>query len=240
MKESGNHLRQSVSIYDLRDPTRAQRFFLTAGIAACVGVAWWLLFGEVISGIATRITSAAPAADPIRRLLLALALTIYFIRLLFTQFVFLRRAIRWGEAITITIWVAFIYLLLSLTARANTHPAGLVTTTGIALFLLGSWMNSWSEYQRHRWKQRPENHGRLYTAGLFRFCRHPNYFGDLIAFSGLALIAGRWITGIIPAIILVGFVFVNIPMLDAHLADRYGEEFITWARRTRKLIPFVY
>jgi steroid 5-alpha reductase family enzyme len=90
------------------------------------------------------------------------------------------------------------------------------------------------------WKQQPENRGHLYTAGLFRLCRHPNYLGDLISFSGLALIAGRWVAGVIPAIMLLGFVFVNIPMLDAHLADRYGANFVAYARRTRKLLPYLY
>ena len=39
---------------------------------------------------------------------------------------------------------------------------------------------------------------------------------------------------------LAGFVFVNIPILDAHLHDHYGAAFEEYARRTRKLIPFVY
>jgi protein-S-isoprenylcysteine O-methyltransferase Ste14 len=39
---------------------------------------------------------------------------------------------------------------------------------------------------------------------------------------------------------LLGFVFANIPMLDAHLADRYGAEFAAYARRTRKLFPYFY
>jgi protein-S-isoprenylcysteine O-methyltransferase Ste14 len=37
-----------------------------------------------------------------------------------------------------------------------------------------------------------------------------------------------------------GFVFVNIPVLDAHLHDHYGSAFDEYAQRTRKLIPFVY
>ena len=39
---------------------------------------------------------------------------------------------------------------------------------------------------------------------------------------------------------LAGFVFVNIPVLDSHLHDHYGGAFDDYARRTRKLIPFVY
>jgi steroid 5-alpha reductase family enzyme len=111
---------------------------------------------------------------------------------------------------------------------------------GIVLFLTGSWMNSYAEYARHKWKQRAENRGRLYTLGLFRYSRHPNYLGDLISFSGLCLIAGRWITAVVPLMMLCGFVFANIPMLDAHLHDHYGTAFDEYAKRTRKLIPFLY
>ena len=238
MKETGERRRQS--IYDLRGPAWPQRVLLTAAAAASVGMAWCLLFGGGIAVLGSFVGRAWHPGDPLRRLLLALALTIYFIRLLFTQFVFLKRAIRWSEALTIAVWVACIYLLLSLAGGANAHPLGIAAALGIVLFLLGSWMNSWAEHQRHLWKQRPESKGHLFTAGLFRLCRHPNYLGDLLSFSGLALIAGRWVAGAIPAIMLLGFVFTNIPMLDAHLAERYGQEFAAYARRTSKLIPFIY
>ncbi len=101
-------------------------------------------------------------------------------------------------------------------------------------------MNSYAEYARHIWKQRPENRGRLYTRGLFRWSRHPNYLGDLVSFSGICLISGRWMTVVIPLLMLAGFVFINIPMLDAHLRDHYGVPFDEYEKRTRKLIPFVY
>lgn len=217
-----------------------QRVFLSLAVAACVAMSWWLLFAHGAAMIAGWTGHTWPVGDPMRRLALALGLTIYFLRLLFTLFAFFRRAVRWGEAIFVALWVFFIYALLSLTCAPNVHPFDPAAGAGIALFLLGSWMNSWAEYQRHLWKQLPQNHGHLFTGGLFRLCRHPNYLGDLLSFSGLALIAGQWTATLIPAIMLLGFLFGSIPMLDAHLADHYGEEFTTYARRTRKLIPFVY
>jgi steroid 5-alpha reductase family enzyme len=153
---------------------------------------------------------------------------------------FLKRALSWSEAGLIVPWVLFIYLLLSFSAGTNPTPLGTAVAVGALLFLLGSWMNTYAEYARHKWKQLPENRGRLYTFGLFRYSRHPNYLGDLISFSGLCLISGRWITVIVPLIMLSGFVFANIPMLDAHLHDHYGRAFDEYAERTRKLIPFVY
>ena len=133
-----------------------------------------------------------------------------------------------------------IYVLLGVAGGTNPAPPGMAVGIGVVLFLVGSWTNSYAEYARHIWKERPENQGRLYTEGLFHYTRHPNYFGDLLSFSGLCLISGAWVTALVPLMMLAGFVFVNVPMLDSHLRDHYGTAFDEYARRTRKLIPFLY
>jgi protein-S-isoprenylcysteine O-methyltransferase Ste14 len=227
-------------IYATRGSSTAQRAFLTLAIGLFAALAWWLLLGGGIAAVGTSVGHTWRLGDEKRRLCLAVALSIYFVRLLFTQFAFLKRAVGWSEAGLIVPWVLCIYLLLSFTAGTNPTPLGTAGAIGVLLFLLGSWMNSYAEYARHKWKQLPENRGRLYTLGLFRYSRHPNYLGDLISFSGLCLISGRWITIIVPLIMLNGFVFANIPMLDAHLHDHYGKAFDEYAKRTRKMVPFVY
>ncbi|HEX8713258.1 MAG TPA: DUF1295 domain-containing protein [Terracidiphilus sp.] len=227
-------------MYGVTGASRAQRVTLAILIACCVGVAWWLLFGGGTALAGGWFGRPWPAGDLVRRAVLAAALTIYFVRLLFTQFVFLKRGISWNEAFTIAPWVFCIFVVLSLAGGTNSTGLGIAGVDGIALFVLGSWMNSYAEYQRHVWKQCPDRRERLFTRGLFRMVRHPNYLGDLISFSGLCLIAGRWFTAFIPVLMLCGFVFVNVPVLDAHLREHYGAEFDEYARRTRKLIPFVY
>ncbi|MEO6910323.1 MAG: DUF1295 domain-containing protein [Edaphobacter sp.] len=203
-------------------------------------MAWWLLLGGGIPSIAASMGWTWNLGSEARRLCLAIALTVYFVRLLFTQFVFLKRAVSWSETGMIAPWILCIYLLLSFAGGTNPNPPRTAITVGVLLFLVGSGMNSYAEYARHTWKQLAENRGRLYTLGLFRYSRHPNYLGDLISFSGLCLIAGRWFTLVVPLLMLCGFVFANIPMLDAHLHDHYGTAFDEYAERTRKLIPFVY
>ena len=227
-------------IYAADGSSLAQRTALTTAIGACVGLAWWLLVGGGIGSVGAWFGQTLIPGDRARRLCLAVTLSVYFFRLLFTQFVFLRRAVSWSEAFLIAPWVLCIYLLLAIAGGTNPAPMGSASAAGIVLFVLGSWMNSYAEYARHVWKQHPENRGRLYTSGLFRYSRHPNYLGDLISFSGLCLISGRWLTIAIPLIMLAGFVFANIPMLDSHLHDHYGDAFDDYAARTRKLIPFVY
>jgi steroid 5-alpha reductase family enzyme len=110
----------------------------------------------------------------------------------------------------------------------------------LVVYLAGSYFNTGSELGRYIWKQHPGHQGQLYTGGLFAYAVHINYFGDVLLFSGFALLTHRLIAFVIPLFMLCLFVFVNIPLLDAHLKQHYGPAFDAYARRTRKLIPFIY
>lgn len=228
------------SMYELRTPSTAQRLMLAGFVAVWVALAWWLLLGGGLAIAGGWLGWIWRPGDSVRRVCLAVALSIYYIRILFTEFVFLKRGVSWSEVFTITPWLLCIYLLLACVGGRNSTAMGISGAIGVVLFVVGSWVNSYAEYTRHLWKQRPENHGRLYTERLFRLSRHPNYFGDLISFSGLCLISGSWVTTPIPLLMLAGFVFLNVPVLDSHLHEKYGAAFDEYATRTRKLIPFVY
>jgi protein-S-isoprenylcysteine O-methyltransferase Ste14 len=234
----------SQQMYGVTGRSIPQRVVLAVSLAFCAALAWWLLFAGGAAAIGAWFGSSLgrrwPLGNPIRRAALAIALSIYFIRVLFTEFRFLRRGVSWTEVFSIAPWVFVIYVTVALAGGANPAPFAAAAISGALLFILGSWMNSCAEHQRHAFKLRPENRGKLYTQGLFRLTRHPNYLGDLISFSGLCLMTGRWYTAFIPALMLCGFVFVNVPALDAHLAEHYGAAFHEYARKTRKLIPFIY
>jgi protein-S-isoprenylcysteine O-methyltransferase Ste14 len=227
-------------MYELRDASIAQRITLAAISGVWVAISWWLLFGGGLNTAGGWFGWTWRPGDPVRRACLAAGFSIYYIRILFTEFIFLKRGVSWSEVFTVAPWILCIYVLLGVAGGTNPRPSGIAVGIGVVLFLAGSWTNSYAEYARHIWKQRPENHGRLYTEGLFRYTRHPNYFGDLLSFSGLCLISGAWVTAPVPVIMLAGFVFVNVPMLDSHLRDHYGAAFDEYARRTQKLIPFLY
>ena len=76
--------------------------------------------------------------------------------------------------------------------------------------------------------------------GLFRNAMHINYFGDLVLFAGWVLLTRRWVLLVVPGLMLLGFMFFNMPALDRYLAERYGEAFRADVARTKKLIPFLY
>ncbi len=228
------------SMYELTDASMAQRVTLASLAGAWIVLAWWLLFGGGLETVGAWFGRTWTPGDEARRVCLAAGFSIYYIRILFTEFAFLKRGVSWSEVFTIAPWLVGIISFLGVTGGTNPEPLGAAGIAGGVLFLAGSWMNTYSEYARMQWKWRPENRGRLYTGGLFRWSRHPNYFGDLVLFSGLCMISGAWITAIVPVLMLAGFVFVNIPVLDSHLHDKYGAQFDEYAKRTRKLIPLVY
>ena len=89
-------------------------------------------------------------------------------------------------------------------------------------------------------KKKIENKGRLYTKGLFKYSMHINYFGDIVLFTGLALIAHSFSLLFIPLVMALNFIFFIIPRLDKYLEKKYGDEFIEYAQRTKKFIPLVY
>jgi len=228
------------TMYELTDPSMPQRVSLAVLVGIWIVLAGWLLLGNGLTVIGHYFGRQWIPGDSPRRILLFAGFALYYVRILGTEFVFLKRGVAWSEVFTVAPWLLFIFLLLAIFGGTNSEPLGRAGAIGVFLYLVGSFANFASEYSRHRWKQHPENRGHLYTAGFFRVTRHPNYLGDLLLFSGLCLLAGSCITAIIPVLMLAGFVFVNIPALDAHLHDHYGAEFDAYAQHTAKLIPFVY
>jgi steroid 5-alpha reductase family enzyme len=222
------------------DRAIAPRVLMTVIHAAAVAATGWLLLAGGLEVLQAHWGTHWSLASPTRRWLLFAAALIYFLRVLVTTFVTLKRKMGWGEAVLIAVWVVVIDLLFALLGGANPRTVGAVTALGVVLYAVGSFLNTGSELQRKWWKERPENAGRLFTGGLFRLAVHINYFGDELLFTGYALITGRAWALLVPLLMLAGFLFFNIPELDRHLRAHYGAEFDAYARSTRNFIPFIY
>lgn len=178
--------------------------------------------------------------DLVRRILLLAFAVIYFLRLSATLFVFLRRTMSWQEAILISTVMSIIIVVLFYYGGRQFSAINFVDIIAILLYLFGSYLNTFSEYQRYIWKRKPQNHGHLYTEGLFRFSMHINYLGDVILFTGFALITHNVVLLLIPFLMMLNFLFILIPSLDEYLEGKYSTEFQEYAKRTKKFIPFIY
>lgn len=176
----------------------------------------------------------------IRQIILFIGLVIYALRMLVTLFVFLKRRMSWGEGLLVSVVMSLIIFALAYYGGNQKTAVGVVDCIGIVLYVCGSVLHSWSEYQRYVWKQRAENKGHLFTGGLFRYSMHMNYFGDVVLFTGLALITRVTAMLVIPLFMALNFVTILIPLLDTYLAQKYSTEFTAYTSRTKKFIPFIY
>lgn len=229
-----------VDIYRKQAPSTLLKSLLAVlHLSAVLGVAW-LLFGGGIEVVSGQLQLAPAIGSTLRRALLLGASAVYFLRIGITTFVFLRRRMGWGEMGVIAVGIGGLHLGFAFLGGRQVAPVDVVEGLGVLLYIGGSWINSGAELQRHLWKQQPQHKGRLYTEGLFRYAVHINYFGDVVLFTGWALLTRCWILLVVPVLMLWGFVLLHIPTLDRYLAERYGQAFQGYRARTKKLVPFLY
>lgn len=164
---------------------------------------------------------------------------IYWLRTCLATYVFIKRKISWSEVIPVSFLFGIAHLGFAALVQTS-KPLDWLSWTAVGLYVVGSYLHTASEGSRWRWKQNPNNKGKVYTEGWFRYSMHINYFGDTLLILGWALLTGSLWACILPLLVTLGFIFKHIPELDAYLATRYGQPFEEYAKRTKKLIPFVY
>ena len=224
---------------DQYDSSFWEKFAFSGWILLTLFVCLWLLFADYMTS-SMWLKQYQLAGDPLRRILLAVGLIIYYVRLQITVWVFQKRRWTWSETITITTFISLVLLAVAWFGGNNKQQVGIVEVIGILLYLAGSYLNTYSEYARHIWKLKTKNKGQLYTKGLFRLSMHINYFGDLVLFTGLAMLTARLGILLIPLFMTVNFIFNIIPALDRYLETKYKDEFREYASKTKKLIPLIY
>jgi len=213
---------------------------LLLGVVGLVVIgAWWMMFPSADS-VPKWLEPYLLNGDFFRRGLVFFCLIFYLLRLTATTLVFLKRKFVWGESFVVTTFMTIVLLAVAWRGGANTDSVGFIEIAGLALYFVGSYLNTFSEYQRLKFKSIPTNKGQLYTQGLFRLSRNINYFGDIVLFSGLALVTGRMSLLLIPLAMTLNFVFFIIPQKETYLSEKYGSQFRDYSKHTRKLIPFCY
>ncbi|MBT7753901.1 MAG: DUF1295 domain-containing protein [Gammaproteobacteria bacterium] len=116
---------------------------------------------------------------------------------------------------------------------------------GIALWLFGFAVEVIADNQKSQFKKDPNNQGRFITSGLWSWSQHPNYFGEIILWFGLALLAFPVLSGW-QLVTLISPIFVyflltkvsGIPILDRMAKEKWGldSEYINYIKITSKLI----
>ncbi|MBC1359419.1 DUF1295 domain-containing protein [Listeria booriae] len=160
---------------------------------------------------------------------------------------------RWGtKAVKLKTYLN-VFVLQGVLLYIISLPIFLVNTTagtdflwwnyvGIVVWLVGFIFEVGGDEQLRRFKQKPENKGKLMTTGLWQYTRHPNYFGEALSWWGIFLItitSAATLWGFIgPLIITLLLLFVSgVPLLEKKYKDR--ADFQAYAKRTSKFIPTI-
>lgn len=139
------------------------------------------------------------------------------------------------------------YLMLLLISSAyvniiiqNRKGVNVLDLVGISIWCIGFYFESRSDYELKSFKKDPENKGKIMTSGLFKYSRHPNYFGEAVMWWGIYLIgisSSGFIFIISPLTITILVRFVSgVPMLEKHY--EHNELFQEYAKKTSVFIPW--
>lgn len=154
------------------------------------------------------------------------------------------RHVVWRSFLQVFMLQGFIMLLIALPLMAvNASPANTLTWIDVAGFLVwsvGFYFEAVSDYQMMQFKKEPGSKGKIMTRGLWKYSRHPNYFGEALLWWGIFLVsisAGYWWISIIsPA--LITFLLLKVSGV-AMLEKKYkgNAEFEAYAERTSAFLP---
>ncbi len=127
-----------------------------------------------------------------------------------------------------------------LPAITSTNSLGIIDGLAVALWIVGFVFEAGGDYQLSRFKNDPANKGRVLDTGLWRFTRHPNYFGDFCiwwSFYLFAVAAGGWWTIFAP--ILMSFLLLKVSgvaMLEKTIGER-RPKYADYIRNTNAFFP---
>ncbi len=134
--------------------------------------------------------------------------------------------------------IVYPVILIGLSAPS---PLGAWDLAGLAVWLTGFTFEAVGDWQLARFVMNGDNRGRLMTSGLWRYSRHPNYFGEAAMWWGIFLIGlavpGGWRGALSPVAITFLLLKVSgVPMLEKKYAGH--PDFAAYARRTSVFVPW--
>lgn len=147
--------------------------------------------------------------------------------------------------------ISVFVILLPTTLLLAAPPSGLTTLSyvGLGVFFFGLLFEAVGDYQKYTFINKTGG-GQFIQSGLWKYSRHPNYFGEITLWVGLFLFAlpmlGGWyilVALLSPLFIATLIIFVTgLPMLEKKADERWGNNpaYREYKVRTAKLIPFVW
>ena len=135
---------------------------------------------------------------------------------------------------------------LAAMTTASAPSMGLIGWVGVAIWVLGFGIEAVADAQKQAFRADPANKGRFIRSGLWAWSRHPNYFGEITLWTGVALVAlpalsgWQYVTLISPLFVYLLLTRVSgIPMLESRADERWGDDpaYQAYKARTPVLFP---
>ncbi|MBR4067170.1 MAG: DUF1295 domain-containing protein [Clostridia bacterium] len=153
--------------------------------------------------------------------------------------------------VLVTIWVSVAILYTAqvspmLFRYTNASVDAIVPVIGFAVSVFGLVLESIADNQKSA--QKKERPDMVATKGLYRICRCPNYFGEILFWTGVFISglttyagAGQWITAVLAYICIVYIMFNGAQRLEKRQMARYGDnaEYTAYADKTPIIIPLL-
>jgi steroid 5-alpha reductase family enzyme len=126
-------------------------------------------------------------------------------------------------------------------AVASPAPWSALAALGVALASFGLIYETVADAQLARFRADPRNRGKVMDRGLWRFSRHPNYFGECCLWWGVwlaAAAAGAWWSAVSPLLMTVLLLKVSgVPLLERDLG-RHRPGYAEYVQRTPAFLPW--
>ena len=153
----------------------------------------------------------------------------------------------WWQSLFIVFWLQASLMWIISTplqlGQLGDLPAALTWSDwlGVLFFAVGFFFETVGDWQLARFKADPQNKGKVMDSGVWRYTRHPNYFGDVTQWWGFYLIAAGSIPGcysIIGPIVMTFFLLKvsGVAMMDKDQSKK-KPEYAEYIRKTSAFIP---
>lgn len=145
------------------------------------------------------------------------------------------------------LWVSFsLAAALVVVTSQERVPLDGFLVVGVLVWLFGFSIEVAADSQKSRFKAHPENEGKFIQSGLWAWSRHPNYYGEIMLWVGVMIIAlpvlqgWQWVSLISPIFITVLLTRISgVPLLEKRADEKWGgqEDYETYKANTSVLIP---
>ena len=123
----------------------------------------------------------------------------------------------------------------------NTGTIGWLAGIGVVVWAVGLFFEAVGDHQLSQFKKDPDNKGKIMDQGLWRYTRHPNYFGDACVWTGIWLVAASSWAGVVTVISPIAMTIFLTKVTGASLNEKGMRQskpgYDDYVRRTSGFIP---